>query len=98
MIAKKISSSVVVRRETSLSEIEEEQSATDDSLEDVEEQGTEPDKEPEKTKRKYATAVDFFNMRPSNRLIQNSLQKCSVFLQHCLYLYSSQEVSCNRIR
>lgn len=58
MIAKKISSSVVVRRETSLSEIEEEQSATDDSLEDVEEQGTEPDKEPEKTKRKYATAAD----------------------------------------
>lgn len=44
--------------ETSLSEIEEEQSATDDSLEDVEEQGTEPDKEPEKTKRKYATAAD----------------------------------------
>ena len=44
--------------ETSLSETEEEQSATDDSLEDVEEQGTEPDIEPEKTKRKYATAAD----------------------------------------
>jgi hypothetical protein len=44
--------------ETSLSEDEEEQSATDDSLEDVEEQGTEPDKEPEKKKRNYATAAD----------------------------------------
>jgi len=43
--------------ETSLSADEEEQSATDDSFKDVEEQGTEPDKEPEK-KRKYATAVD----------------------------------------
>jgi hypothetical protein len=43
--------------ETSLSE-DEEQSATDDSLEDVEEQGTEPDKEPEKKKGNYATAAD----------------------------------------
>ena len=44
--------------ETSLSEDEEEQSATDDLLEDVEEQGTGPDKEPEKKKRNYATAAD----------------------------------------
>lgn len=44
--------------ETSLSADEEEQSATDDSFKDVEEQGTEPDKEPEKKKRKYATAAD----------------------------------------
>lgn len=39
--------------ETSLSADEEEQSATDDSLKDVEEQDTEP----EKKKRKYATAA-----------------------------------------
>lgn len=44
--------------ETSLSETEEEQFATDDSLEGVEKQGTEPDKEPEKKKRKYATVAD----------------------------------------
>lgn len=36
--------------ETALSEVEEEQSAADVSLEDVEEQGAEPDKEPERKK------------------------------------------------